>query len=233
MQNKGILYLPDRIPKYSEEIPQSLRDRLHETGLLQPELETVHFCGIISFGDGQLAIFLPRNYNLASSFYKGSARLLLLTIRKFYCAKKSGVYDHTSVNNIMGGHSLSLIVLLLEDYQNNGLYVRRVKDRTRNSGKVNWPRTVSRSTVFPSQTGYVYFDLETSRTRYTDSSETSRIHASVIKSLLSIYGFLLYDNRSMFDSRLEQLSIDLSATERLISILERELRLSFSERDIF
>jgi hypothetical protein len=48
-----------------------------------------------------------------------------------------------------------------------------------------------------------------------------------------MYGFLLHGNRSTFDVRLEQLSIKLRAPERLISILERELRLCFSERDIF
>ncbi|CDT14650.1 LlaJI family restriction endonuclease [Vibrio coralliirubri] len=232
MQLSNILYLSDRTFLNDSAIPHSVLDELRNQGLIAADMQRLHFCGLVSHSDG-LALFLPRNHNVVPVAGGNAGYYLLQALLKYYRDKESGSYAQDSGDEVIGGKSFSLVAALLEDYQANGLYVRRVKEKTVNSGKVNWSRTVARSTAYPGSSGPVYIDLLTSRSRYIADCEIAKIHATVMKELFSDYGMLLLGLSSYFDEKLEQMPKPSPNVEINISYLKRELQVSYSERDLF
>lgn len=232
MQRSNILYLSDRAFLTDKNIHTTVLDELRNQGLIAPDMQRIHFCGVVSYCDG-LAIFLPRNHKASIEDGGAAGHLLLQALLKYYQSKDSGIYAQESGDDVIGGRSFSLATSLLDDFRANGLYVRRVKERTTNSGKVNWSRTISRSTAYPTTDGPIYFDLLTSSSRYISNCETAKIHAQVINELFNDYGMLWLGLSSHFDERLERLSEPSGDVDTKISYLQRELQLSYSERDMF
>lgn len=226
-----ILYLSDRMPVADLRIPPVVLDELKNRGLVAPDMKKIHFCGVMSFSGG-LAVFLPRNSTASGEPLDLSAHHLLRALLKFYRDRNTGVFDDDDRTDLIGGESLSLAASLIDDYRTNGLYVRRIKVSTNNSGKVLWPRTVARGTVYPSAAGPVYIDLATTRSRYLTDCETAKIHASVIKELYQVYG-MLWTGRGGIPDQLLDVPRPAVNVVAGIAHLKRELRLSYSERDIF
>jgi hypothetical protein len=232
MQQSNILYLSDRDFFTDKNIPSTVLDELRNQGLIAPDMQRIQFCGVVSYCDG-LAVFLPRNHNASIEDGGAAGHLLLQALLKYYQSKDSGIYAQENGEDVIGGRSFSLATSLLDDYRANGLYVRRIKERTTNSGKVNWSRTISRSTAYPTADGPIYFDLLTSNSRYISNCETAKIHAQVMKELINDYGMLWLGLSSYFDERLERLPVPSGNVDTKIAYLQRELQLSYSERDMF
>ncbi|GEM78751.1 LlaJI family restriction endonuclease [Vibrio superstes] len=230
-QNK-IIYLSDRISLSDASIPNSVIDVLKSQGLIAPDMKRIHFSGVVPYTDG-VAIFLPRNHQASTEDGGSAGHYLIQALLKYYQDKDSGIDALENGEELIGGRALSLAISLINDYQANGLYVRRVKERTFNSGKVNWSRTVSRSPAYPSVSGPIYMDLQTSRSRYIANCEIAEIHAAVMKELFSDYGMLWLGISSYFDERLEHIKKPSDSLEVNLTYLRRELQLSYSERDIF
>lgn len=231
MQSSNILYLSDRAYLTDKTIPQAVLDTLHNHGLIAPDMQKINFCGVLSYCDG-LVVFLPRNHGVVNEGYGRAGHFLLQALLKYYQRKTSGIYAQDGGEEVIGGRSLSLAISLLEDYRANGLYVRRVKERTTNTGKVNWSRTISRNTPYPSGDDLVYLDLSSSRSRYFSNCETAKIHAQVIKELFIDYGLLWLGSSEHIDDSLTRFSKPLASIKAQISYLQRELHLSYSERDM-
>lgn len=232
MQLNNILYLSDRSFLEDPSIPRSVLDELQNQGLIAPDMKKINFCGVVPYSDG-IAVFLPRSHQ-ASTEDEGSAGYYLIqALLKYYQDKDSGIYAQESGTEVIGGRALSLAISLIDDYRANGLYVRRVKEHTVNSGKVNWSKTISRGVSYPSVSGPIYMDLHTSRSRYIANCEIARIHAAVMKELFSDYGVLWLGVPSYFDERLELMPKPSECIETNLTYLKRELQLSYSERDIF
>lgn len=232
MQKNKIIYLSDRISLTDSSIPNSVIDVLKSQGLIAPDMEKIHFCGLVPYNDG-VAVFLPRNHQASTEDGGSAGHYLIQALLKYYQDKESGIDALENGEEVIGGRALSLAISLINDYQANGLYVRRVKERTVNSGKVNWSRTISRSPAYPSASGPIYADLQTSRSRYIANCEIAEIHAAVMKELFSDYGMLWLGISSYFDERLEQLHKPSKSIEVNLTYLKRELQLSYSDRDIF
>jgi hypothetical protein len=231
MKHNNIDYLSDRLLLSDESIPESLLDQIRASGLISPDMVKIHFCGVISYHEG-LAVFLPRNHNVSKESAEASGHLLLQALLKYYQTKDSGIYAQESGEEVIGGRSLSLAVSLLDDFRSNGLYLRRIKQRTTGSGRVNWSRTINQSTPYSTENGPMYLELFTSRSRYISNCETARIHSQVIKELFGIYGALWLGVTSFFDDRLELMPKPLGSTEGQIAYLQSELQLTYSERDM-
>jgi hypothetical protein len=232
MQQNKIIYLSDRDFLSDKTIPATLLDQMRNLGLIAPDMLKVSFCGVISYCDG-LAVFLPRNHNVSMKEAGVAGHLLLQALLKYYQSKDSGIYAQDNGEEVIGGKSFSLAISLLDDYRSNGLYVRRMKERTMNSGKVNWSHTIARSTPYPAANGPMYLDLVTFRSHYISNCETANIHAQIIKELYSDYGMLWLGLPSYFDEELELMSKPLGSTEVQVAYLQRELQVSYSERDMF
>ena len=232
MQFNNIIYLSDRIFLSDKAIPMALIDEMRSLGLIAPDMKKVNFCGVVSYCDG-LAVFLPRNQSIAMEEAGAAGHLLLQALLKYYQSKDSGIYAEDNGDEVIGGESFSLVTSLLDDYCFNGIYVHRMKERTVNSGKVNWSHTIARSTPYPAVNGPMYFDLVTSRSRYISNCETANIHAQVIKELFTYYGMLWLGLPSYFDEHLELMPKPLGSIDMQIAYLQRELQISYSERDMF
>ncbi|MEZ8029987.1 LlaJI family restriction endonuclease [Enterovibrio norvegicus] len=223
----NLQYFTDRA--FISGLPVGLPEAMRKQGLIAPEQSKVHFCGFFSWKGGT-AVFLPVNSDVNVK-PELSAHWLLQTLNRYYADKMTGLKD-TGGESLIGGSLLSLSVELFEDYRSNGLYVRRNRLRTVNQGKVNWSRTVSRHTPYPSASAPVYLDLESSRTRYVSNCETARIHAAVIQDIRLKFGVLLYGDEQESDDRLDTMPPPWGDSEAWLAYLNRELALSYSERDI-
>jgi hypothetical protein len=232
MQLSNILYLSDRSILHESSIPETVLVELKNQGLIAPDMNSIQFCGVVPYSDG-IAVFLPRNHRACIEDGGNAGHYLIQALLKYYQDKDSGIYAHENGAEVIGGKALSLAVSLIDDYRANGLYVRRIKEHTVNSGKVNWSRTISRSTSYPSISGPIHMDFHTFRSRYIANCEIAEIHASVMKELFSDYGMLWLGNSSYFDESLELMQKPSESIETNLLYLKRELQLSYSERDIF
>lgn len=232
MQPADILYLSDRMLVSNSDIPDSVTEELRELGLVDLDSKKINFCGLLRVGC-RLIVFLPRNNAGSLEPADRSAYYLLRALVRFYRTRDSGMRANDHGTMVTGGESLSLAVALIEDYLASGLYVRRARVRTTNNGKTNWPRTIARNTAYPSAGGPVYLDLSTTRTHYSTDCMTARIHASVMREVLSAYGMLWLGRTSVVDRKLAGMPAPVGTPDAWIRFLGKELQLSYSERDIF
>ena len=207
----------------------TLIEAMKRQGLIAPDHKRVRFCGIFSWDKGT-AIFLPANSNLNQSPML-SSHWLFHTLNRYYKDKDTGI-GGTEGDSLIGGGLLSIVLSLFEDYEQYGLYIRRSRLHTVNQGKTNWSKTISRHTPFPSDSAPLYLELESSRTRYVSDCETARIHAAVIREIKKQFGVLLHGKTVLVDSSLEKMPLPSGDNDGQISYLNRELYLSYSERDI-
>lgn len=210
-------------------LPFELAENMRRSGIIAPDQFRIQFCGFVSWKQGT-AIFMPVNSGVESRNISG-AHQLLRVIQRYYNDKSTGVSEGSG-EEIIGAVPLSLALQLIDDYLTNGLYVRKVRQHKLNSGKVNWARTISRRDAYPANGGAVYLDLETSHSRYVSDCETARIHASVIREILSDFGEILLGDIQISDFSLEKMPYPSCNREARIVHLDRELSLSFSDRDI-
>ncbi|EEY99605.1 hypothetical protein VOA_000954 [Vibrio sp. RC586] len=226
----NLYYFTDRsYLSWLNEPTGTLVEAMRQQGIIAPDHHRVRFCGFF-FWCGGTAVFLPANSDVSVKPAL-SAHLLLRTLNRYYAGRPTGILG-TGGDSLIGGSLLSLAVTLFDDYQANGLYVRRCRHRTINQGKTNWPRTFARHTPFPAATAPIYFELESSRTRYVSDCETARIHAAVIRDIREKFGILLYGETVLSDENLEKMQSPTGGREAQLAYLNRELSLSYSERDI-
>lgn len=231
-QQAEILYLSDRMRSDDPRIPFEMAEILKRQGLVNPDSGKIHFCGFLA-ETGKVAVFLPRNSYGSKEPASRAAHYLIRALTKFYRVRKTGIRADDHGVSVMGGEALSLVVALLEDYMSNGLYVRRTRVRTTNDGKTNWPRTIARSTAYPSASGPLYLDLSTTRTFYSSDCMTARIHAAVIREFMEGFGMLWLGKSGPSSKQIATTPAPAGHRASWIVHLRKELQLSYSERDIF
>lgn len=227
-----LTYVPDRVHVDDSRISLKIKEALKKRGLVNAESNRIHFCGLVLV-DSTLTVFLPRNYIGSQEPKERIAYYLLRAIAKFYQTRDTGIVAEDDGEGVTGGQSLSIALVLLEDYMRHGLYVCRKRKLTRNDGKVSWLRTATRSTAFPSGSGPVYLDLCTTRTVYSSDGMTARIHASVIRELLSSFGMLVLGKCELSARELEIAPLPAGTSEAWLTHLRKELQFSYFDRDIF
>src|SRR5690554_366092 len=232
MQPADILYLSDRMSANDPSIPDEVTEVLRLRGLVDPDSGKIYFCGLL-WVSCRLAIFLPRNHTGSSEPANRAAHYLLRALAKFYRTRDSGMRTDDKGTVVTEGESLSMAVALIEDYLSSGLYVHRTRMRTTNNGKTSWPRTIARSTAYPSVSGPVYLDLASTRTHYSTDCMTTRIHAKVMRELLATFGMLWLGKSSSVDRQLADTLLPAGPSAAWLTHLRKELQLSYSERDIF
>lgn len=210
-------------------LPTKLVAHMADRGLVAPDQNNVHYCGFISWQEG-IAVFMPRNTNLAALSRK-HAYFLFRALIRYYTEKLTGIYEKNE-NELIGKDSLFLIHSLVEDYLADGLYMRKKVKSSLNSGKPNWKRTITRHTPYPVNGSQIYIDTETSNTLYMSDCETARIHAYVIKDIYKQYGMLLTGKDYDLDGKILQMPPPKLGIESQLHVLEKELIDTYSERDI-
>jgi len=165
-----------------------LLDAMNEWGIGKVDgKETVHFCGLVRDKDGHTAIFLPRSTRNPSM---SAARLTMKVLARYGQSAANRKFDTDGDHGNPG--ILAVIQRLAVDFQNYGLFVERQRVRSRNSGKPDWKRTVTRERAFACEGGdEVFPDIAT--TRAIDSSETllAQVQAAVIGEIIEQHGWWL------------------------------------------
>jgi len=215
-------------------MPKATQNFLNKERLFTNGKKNTSFCGLL-FHHQNIDVFLPRNtkYNEAAYSKIQIASLILNTIRIYGIEFDSPLtHDDGEIDNQIGGLSLSLITELINDYRQNGLYAKRQSVNTLNTGKPNWNKTIARSVLYPSGSNSIYLDVFGSKRISSSSCEVAKIHASVIKELDKKFSLLMFGCDGAFDEHhiKEPISSDI---EYQVNILEKELRVTYSGRDIW
>ena len=189
--------------------------------------ERVHFCGMVREATGKLAIFLPHGAERGLP----AARLTMSTLARY---GRDSTNRRFSIDGEAGNLGmLSVIARLAEDFRENGLFVERQRVRTRNSGKPDWKRTVSRERAFHLEgTGEIYADIATSRA--VNSSETllAQVQTMVLSEIVDEHGWWLEGVRSR-RSDLNRIQFPKQKRNLLPMFLDSLLPRLYSRRSIF
>jgi hypothetical protein len=215
-------------------MPKVTQNLLHKEKLFTDGKQNTSFCGLL-FHNQNIDVFLPRNSKYDQSKYSKIqiASLILNTIRIYGIEFDSPLtIDDGEIDNQIGGLSLNLITELINDYRQNGLYTKRQSLNTLNIGKHNWSKTIARSVLYPSGFNSIYLDIFGSKRVNSSSCEVSKIHASIIKELDKKFSLLMFGYDGMFSEHHIQKPIS-NDIEYQIYILEKELRVTYSGRDIW
>ena len=165
--------------------------RAHGIGKLDSQ-QTVHFCGLVREGSERSAVFLPRSVRLRTM---DAARLTMRALSRYGQNAENRAFSTDGDNGNPG--ALAVIRKLAEDFQAHGLFVERQRIRSRNAGKPDWVRTVTRERAYAGEnSGDVFPDIAT--TRSVDSSETllAQVQAAVLQEIISDHGWWLEGARA-------------------------------------
>ncbi len=129
--------------------------------------------------------------------------------------------------------SLSVIKRLADDFRDHGLFAERKRQRTVNSGKPDWMRTVKREVAIPGHKGQpIFSDIRSSRSTRSSDALLSQIQAAVIREIHLAHSWWL---TGAFSRREELLSCQRPPFPRTIWArkLEAMLPSLYSARSIF
>ena len=224
----------DRTP--ADALPLHLKEIMAGRGLISTDGHNlVSFCGMQVDSNG-INLFLPRSCEIEHKNYPTQIKIasqLMQSIERYGRESSTAVDPMDDGDGITGLEQLSLIKALLVDYRNNGLYSRRQVLKTKNTGKPDWKNTISQGVPFPnSKNQPVFLDIFGSKRQYFSNSEVSRIHASVIRRLDSKFAWLLGEQRSSSAQELKDTPKPQGDIKCQLLILQRELSLIYSEREI-
>ena len=142
--------------------------------------ETVHFCGLAWVDADTACVFLPRR--TASGEEERDIALAKLTMRALARFGRESA-DRIGVASGAEGTTglLATISELAEDFIRYGIFAERTRYTTRNSGKPQWAKTVTREIVFVDTDGSaVYPNIRTSRSRDSHESLLARVQTAVL-----------------------------------------------------
>lgn len=170
----------------------SVRDALAEWNVGKVDKrDRVHFCGMVRLDSGRTAVFLPRG----SSQSVPAAALTMKTLSRF--GRDSTNRDFISEGDTGNSGILAVIASLADDFHSHGLFRERQRIRSRNTGKPDWQRTISRERSFVVEDGSdIYPNIAT--TRVIDSNDTllAQIQTVVMEEILVQHGWWLGESRS-------------------------------------
>ncbi|MCK4708641.1 MAG: LlaJI family restriction endonuclease [Gammaproteobacteria bacterium] len=215
------------------ELPKHVSEEIRQRGLtLNGTIETVSFVGVLIQEEGT-CVFLPRSVQCDITEQLALASNTLKAVEKY------GRESETSIDSMDEGdgrkslNQLSLIVSLLDDFRQNGIYTRRREVRKLNLGRTDWKKTVNRVIPFPGRSGQpVYLDTHGIKRQYFNNCEIAIIHASVIHQLDINFSWIVTGNIRPIAPELRDYSTPKGNAKYQISKLKNELSQTYSDRDI-
>ena len=200
--------------------------REHDIGKTDRK-ESVHFCGMVREDSGRMTVFLPHGADADMP----TARLTMSVLARYGKDSATRTFDIDGEVGNPGG--LSVIARLADDFRQNGLFAERQRVRTRNSGKPDWKRTVSRERAFHLDgTGEVYADLATSRAVNSSDTLLAQVQAMVLSEIVNEHSWWLEGVRSR-RSDLNRIQLPKQKRNLLPTLLDGLLPRLYSRRSIF
>lgn len=226
----NLKYYLDRQPIHS--LPDTLRKIVTDRNLLTNNGASVSFCGLLLDGD-EVAVFFPRTVSLSSVNDKQVlARELLFALQKYVVSNKSSVLDYEQPNLKKSLQSLSLYMWLLNDYLNNGLYVKKTQLKTKNTSNVDWNRTMKSEVPHLSDGVPIYFVTHGRKSTFSQCQIITNIHANIIKQVFSRFGWLMPYSESLKADINLRVKSSIDNQQQGIALLRKELQDVYTDRDI-
>lgn len=217
-------------------LPQQIQQFLVGNNLVSStSKEFVSFCGLLSFNRKKY-IFFPRNSSLSvicSNKLKYS-RLLISSLQKFVKETKNIVFhpeDELESFESIGFDKLENIKFILDDYLQNGLATTNAVRTAKNSGKINWKKTLNNSLVLIDAVGRpIYLDLYGLENRVLNY-EITKIHVGVLIQVFEEYAPLISNFKNIpFD--INQVASSRLPINTQLKLLKNELKNQYSDRYI-
>lgn len=189
-----LLIHSDRMPvKGLAAKDEPLLDAMNEWGIGKVDSkETIHFCGLVRDKEGRTAIFLPRSMQDKSI---SAARLTMRTLAHFGQTTSNRKFDTDGDHGNPG--SLAVIHRLARDFQKFGLFAERQRVRSRNSGKPDWKRTVTRKRAYGIEgSDEVFPDIATTRTIDSNDTLLAQLQTAIIEEIIEQHGWWLEGARA-------------------------------------
>lgn len=210
------------------DLPDSLSQVLTNQNLVTQSGEKASFCGLVLTESVQ-AVFLPRSTQLSGGISKATISMFK-AFRRYDKEISPLIRNNEQVAELLGSERISLFYSLLEDYRNYGIYNQRNLHKRINSGKPDWPKTISRFQPYISNGTPVYCDYVGVRKRVSVDSEISKIHAFLVNMIDIKFGAILYGETSYNEDGLSKPSF--ISGEFFRAIINKELRNVYSDRDV-
>lgn len=187
-------FLPDRYPKAAlkQNYPRVF-DCLKEKGILEGKNDLVRFVGVVNAGPRQNVVFLPHGApqdleNDGEEF----AKEVMTAVTKF--ARQNS----RTGEDAEGDPTLSfstLVAALAEDYRDYGLFSERLRARSVNSGKPNWPATIRGQIPLMAANGApVYTDIRSTRPIASSLNILAMVQAAVVREIFEFHAWWLADS---------------------------------------
>jgi len=219
---------------YIGSLPLATQSLIKKQKLLTSGGQNVSYVGLL-FQENSVDVFLPRNSNIdVLQCDKIRLASLVLNAVELYGRSFNSplTLEDVELENQMGGVSLSLISELLEDYRKNGIYAKRKAISTLNSGKPNWSKTISKSIAYPNNSNHIYLDVHSSKKVTQSLCEVAKIHFMIVSEICKRFSVFLIGNELQVKEH-DISAPSIASLKGQIHTLESELRITYSERDIW
>lgn len=175
----------DRV-RFSELDPDVL-DFLQSRALGKPGKKRVQFCGLICLPSGDTVVFLPRKIGNTSL---KNAQLTMRALARF--GRETPSRTLTGMGEFGNCGILSVISQISDDFRRFGVYAERHRMKTRNAGKIDWPRTIIREPVLIEESGDpVYSEFSTTMGCDFHGSLLAQIQAALLREIYKRHGWWL------------------------------------------
>lgn len=215
-------------------LPADIRTILIQKQLVTSNCSRVSFCGVI-ISNEQPVIFFPRSTDidfLDTNLKLNLSKKLLNALNKYVLPNKSAIRDTENPDVIKEFDSLNLYIWLLEDYFNNGLYVKKAKQKIFNSTKVHWGKTIKNEIPYLINNAPIYFKTHGIKNTTSSDQLISAIHTNIINDIYKKFGWLLINDPSFKLDLPSNTSISKLSSQTAVSIINKELQNSYTDRDI-
>lgn len=195
-----------------------------------------NYVGIV-YIDGYLLCCYPKYLFAYDSIEdKSSCRNLLKQVLKVlhrYNTNSQSIQLYSEHNQSSSGSRISMIMALLDDYFQNGLYVNTQNIHEFNGdGEINWNRTINFIHPLWQEEDPYYLNFWTRRNTIDDKSFIQRIHECLLTICsCELEEISLLDLLDINGVYLTELSLnDLGTRDYLLSCITNELNLEFNSR---
>jgi len=215
-------------------LPRNVAKELSSRGLTTSGyIEKASFVGLMMAYDKSY-VFLPRGSDLdKQEEHIVNASNTLKAVEKYSRISKTKIDLFDEGKGERKLNKLSLILNLLDDFRQNGIYTKRRTINKLNFGKTDWKKTVNKISPYPSLGGNpVYLDTYGSKKRYFNDCEIAVIHAHVISKLDMSFSWLVTGNLKPLAPELIDYGLPRANSSYQLSQLKNELNQTYSDRDI-
>ena len=195
-----------------------------------------NYVGVVDI-DGYLLCCYPKYLFAYDSIEdKSSCRNLLKQVLKVlhrYNTNSQSIQLYSEHNQSSSGSRISMIMALLDDYFQNGLYVNTQNIHEFNGdGEINWNRTINFIHPLWQEEDPYYLNFWTRRNTIDDKSFIQRIHECLLTICsCELEEISLLDLLDINGVYLTELSLnDLGTRDYLLSCITNELNLEFNSR---